>query len=200
MPFDVSVSETDSSVLDSPVSDSDFGAFFQLDEEEDSTDRAAVRDTVSFPDPDQSRMKASPPQDVYDELNLKDVDHCEPHDDEASEVSSGGAITTSDGCASPQLLDVPGQAATLCESQDSEQASESPDLHASVEVPTIKDLDDHAPDIDSRKTRKCSFSTSSSSDAPRAKRRRRRREDDPVDEEFFPSRREKKARIQEANG
>ena len=190
VPDDFNIWETDSALLDSPVSDSDFDIFFQFDEEEDSTYRVVERNNFSFFDPGEHRKKASPPPEDGRAVNPKDVDSCEAYDDEASGVSSDGALTSSDGCASPQLSNVPDHATTLCGSQDSEQSLKSPE-----EAPTVKDLDDHTPCTDSARTRKCSVSTSSSGDAPRAKRRRRH-EDDPVaDEEFFPSRREKKARL-----
>jgi hypothetical protein len=130
-PFEISVSETDSSVLDSPVSNSNFNSIFQLDEEENRTNRATKTVTVSVADPGEPHTKASP-LDIHDGLNAKDVERCELHDDQAAGVSPGGALATSDGCASPQLLDVPDQAGTLCGSQESEQSLKSPDSHCSI--------------------------------------------------------------------
>lgn len=189
-PFNANIWETDSALLDNPISDSDFDIFFPFDQKENSTDRVTKKKKISFLDPGDLHKKASSPENDHNRLNPKNVDSYKTHDDEASVIPSGGALISSDNYASSQLLNVSGHAATLGRSQDLELPLNSPDSHE-PETPT--DLGDYMPCTDSAKT-------SPSGDAPRAKRRRRQYENDPVaDKEFFPSRREKKARLRKAD-
>jgi hypothetical protein len=80
--------------LDSPVSNSNFNKFFQIDGKKDSTYRVVKKNNV------EPRKEASPPSEDGREVNLKDVDSCEIYNDKAPGISSDGALMFSDDCAS----------------------------------------------------------------------------------------------------
>jgi hypothetical protein len=195
---DTNDSQKDAAVLDSNVFDceADFKSFLQFDEEEDDMDKVSVSSNASSLEAAGRQTKTSiPPQDGCDG-SIPQGKRCEPHDNEALRVPPGGTPTNPIGSASPQPLELPHQAASLRSSPDSEQSSRSPGSHLPVESPAAKDLEDPAANVDPGRTRKRSSRTSFSPGATRAKRRRRR-DDLDADTEYFPSRRQKRARMRE---